>query len=74
VRSLNGGKQLRGRCPHRRAPGALALSLDSPGQGEGSAKTELRSLRGAHSERSERLKEKNQRRPHPTLSQVRERD
>src|SRR5713226_5473840 len=28
VRSLNGGKRLRGRCPHPRAPSALALSLD----------------------------------------------
>jgi hypothetical protein len=26
--SLNRGKRLRGRCPHPRAPGALALSLD----------------------------------------------
>ncbi len=25
---LNGGKRLRGCCPHPRAPGALALSLD----------------------------------------------
>ena len=25
---LNGGKRLCGRCPHPRAPGALALSLD----------------------------------------------
>jgi hypothetical protein len=28
VRSLDGGMRLRGRCPHPRAPGALALSLD----------------------------------------------
>jgi len=28
VRTVNGGKRLRGRCPHPRAPGALALSLD----------------------------------------------
>ena len=28
VRDRNGGLRLRGRCPHPRAPGALALSLD----------------------------------------------
>ena len=28
MRGLNGGKRLRGGCPHPRAPGALALSLD----------------------------------------------
>ncbi len=41
--------------------------------GEGQA-CELRYEIDAHSEPSERLEEKNQRRPHPPLSQVRERD
>ena len=32
VRSLNGRKRLRGYCPHPRASGALALSLDKEGK------------------------------------------
>src|SRR6266851_851264 len=69
---LNAGQRLCGYCPHPRAPGALALSLDREVEKQGERKRSSqrngaepraeplgeaqKSLRGAHGERSERLK------------------